>query len=112
MNYKKTVYMLIFLIIVLAVMLVGRLAGLWQFGINPWSLIGLAAVVPALVWIFTKGINFVNSPVYFAGLAFIIYKNFFNSFAWGFVIVCGVLALAALILPLTSRKNFRSVAEN
>ena len=103
-NFKKTVTAMGFIIFILVIMLAGHLAGLWEYGIEPWALVGLAAIIPSVIWAFAKGINFVNSGTYYAGIAYVIYRNFFKEFSAGFIVICVILFVAAVLMPLIAKK--------
>lgn len=81
---------------------VGCAVGLWDIGFEPESLIGFAAIIPAVIWIFAKGLNYVNSGIYFAGIGYIMYKNLFDGFSARFAVLCVLLALLAAAVPATA----------
>lgn len=74
----------------------GKLVNLWNFGFKAGSLVGLLAVVPASVWVWKKGINYINSAIYFAGIGYIMFRNLFGEITLRFVILCVLLALMAI----------------
>ncbi|NLZ46543.1 MAG: hypothetical protein GX896_07620 [Clostridiales bacterium] len=81
----------------------GQKNGFWEFWFKPLSLIGFIAIVPAVFWIFKKGLNFVNSGLYFTGLGFVMYINLFTGLCFRFIILCILLVLTSIVLPITMR---------
>lgn len=99
MKLKKCAAVMAVIMAVLGLTMIGYAVGLWDFGFEISSLVGLAAVIPAVVWIFFKGINYVNSSIYFAGIGYIMFKNLFDGFSGRFVVLCLLLVLLAIALP-------------
>lgn len=99
--------------VVIAVIIaaIGHGIGIWDFGFDPLTLIGLLAVVPSVVWIYKKGLNYINSGIYFAGIGYIMYKNLFDGFSGRFVVLCVLLVLLALVLPATASAFRKETAE-
>ena len=64
----------------IAVLLLGDAFELWQISSNADGLLGLAAIVPAAVWIFFKGLNPINTGLYIGGIDYILFKKFLTSF--------------------------------
>lgn len=96
-----SVVLILMLLIIIAVL--GHTLNIWDFGFKLASFIGLLAIIPASIWIYKKGINYINSGIYFAGIAFIMYKNLFDKFDFRFFILCVLLLLMAIILPITAK---------
>lgn len=101
MNKKYLMSLGIMLVCAFLLAFVGYFIRLWDIGFNVGSLVGLLACIPACVWAYFKGIGYVNSAVYFAGIGFIMYKNIFNEINARFVILCVFLCAFAVILPAT-----------
>lgn len=101
MDKKYLTSLGVMLVCAFLVVLLGNIINLWDVGFNIASLIGFLACVPACIWAYFKGVNFVNSAVYFAGIGFIMYKNIFNEINARFVIICVLLCALAVIFPST-----------
>ncbi len=103
MNKKYVVRLVGLVVVGLIIVITGSLFNLWNIGFKASSLIGFIAVVPACLTVFSKGLNYVNSAVYFAGIGFIMYKNVFAHFSVRFFIFCVLLCAFAIILPATAK---------
>lgn len=103
MNKKYLLSFVVMLLCGVFVAFAGSVINLWDISFNFKSLVGLVAVIPACVWICFKGVNYVNSAVYFAGIGFIMYKNIFNEINARFVIVCVLLCAFAIIFSATAK---------
>lgn len=101
-NNNNSTILLIALGVAFMIALCGNAMNLWTFGFNSSAAVGLIAVIPASIWVYFKGLNYVNSAVYFAGIAFIMYKNLFGEITGRFVILCILLCVFAVLLPATA----------
>ena len=96
MKKKSLICLVAVIAVIFAVVFAGKALGLWEFGFSPYSLVGLLAVVPAVIWVLLRGVNFVNSALYFAGIGYIMFRNVFRQISLRFIVFCVLMVLLAL----------------
>lgn len=101
MDKKTKIVFSVIAVAVLLTVVIGNAVNLWNIGFNAGSLVGFIAIVPAVIWVLLKGVNYINSAVYFAGIGYIMYKNVFGELSARFIILCVFLALMALAFAAT-----------
>ncbi len=95
-----------------AVIMIGSALELWSISAQAEGLLGLAAIVPAALWIFFKGLNLVNVGIYLAGIDYILIKKFLSLGTSVALIVCEAVLLVVWIIVSNSKKAAAAKAEN
>ncbi len=99
----KSTYLRFFVGIILvigAVMFLGASQNWWEINSEFNGALGLIPIIPALVWIFFLGANFVNSFMYFGGIWLVLFgKDFINSDNWlAWTIVLLIVSIGVSLL--------------
>lgn len=102
MNKKYITAIVAMVATAVVLVLLGVAVNLWDLGFNVGSLVGLIAVVPAVIWVLLKGVNYINSAIYFAGIGYIMFKNIFGELSGRFVVICILLAVLAVVFASTA----------
>lgn len=79
--------------------------GLWEISSKAEGLVGLIAIVPAVVWIFFKGLNIINCGIYLGGIDYILIKKFLSLGQSVALVVIEAVLIVAVLLVLNIRKN-------
>jgi len=87
------------LMLAVAVLFIGDAASWWSISARAEGLLGLLAIVPAVLWIFFKGVNIINIGLYLGGIDYILIKKFLSlSQSVALIIIEAVLIIAVLCL--------------
>lgn len=87
------------LLLAVAVLIIGDVASLWDVSSRAEGVLGLLVILPAVIWIFFKGVNIINIGLYLGGLDYIIIKKFLGlSGSVVLIIVEAVLIIVALMI--------------
>ncbi|MBE6837768.1 MAG: hypothetical protein E7509_07260 [Ruminococcus sp.] len=97
MNKKFLVSAVIMISVAVLAVLLGVALEFWEIGFKASSTIGFIIIIPAIIWVILKGVNYINSALYFGGIAFMMYKNVFNEFSLRFVLVFIFLVILAVV---------------
>lgn len=93
------------LMLAVAVLFIGDAASWWSISARAEGLLGLLAIVPAVLWIFFKGVNIINIGLYLGGIDYILIKKFLSlSQSVALIIIEAVLIIAVLCL-VCAKKN-------
>lgn len=95
----------------IAILFAGSAAGIWEISKSEQGLLGLIAILPAVIWIFFKGANLVNIGMYFGGLDYILMKKFLSMNASVVLIVAEAAVIIVCIMITTIKKNKELEAE-
>lgn len=96
----------VLLILAAVGILIGFHVGVWELSAAAQGIWGLAAILPAVLWVFFGGINALNVLLYLLGMDFILWKAGFygTAPAWIFAAAAAVVLAVPYIL-LKMRKN-------
>jgi len=82
----KSTYLRFFIgavLVIGAVMFLGVSQDWWELNTEFSGVLGILPAVPAVIWIFFLGVNFVNCFLYFGGVWLVLFgKDFINSSNW------------------------------
>lgn len=103
----KKYYCALAAIIVAAVviLIVGSNAGIWEISSGSQGLLGLIAILPAVIWIFFKGLNLINAGLYIGGIDYILIKKFLSLPASVVLIIIEAVAIIVCIMIGYAKKN-------
>lgn len=96
MNKKFLLSVLAMIGSAVLIVLLGAAFNVWDLGFKINSLIGIVVILPAIIWVFTKGVNYINSAMYFGGIAYIFFVNIFKEITLRFIIVSILLFALAV----------------
>lgn len=82
------------------ILLLGSNAGLWEITTGSGGLLGLVAVLPAVIWIFFKGLNLINAGLYLGGVDYILIKKFLPVSLSVALIIIETIAVIICILAI------------
>ena len=97
MNKKFLVSLALMFVSAVLVVIIGIALNFWEIGFKWGSALGLVIIIPAVVWVLFKGVNYINSALYFGGIAFVIYKNVFDKITFRYVLVFVFLVILAVV---------------
>lgn len=84
---------------------VGNALDWWSVASEPGRLPALVLIVPAVLWIFFKGINFVNFGLYLAGFDYAVISGFLDFTQSVVLIAAEAVVLVLWIAFSTAKKN-------
>lgn len=93
------------LMLALAVLLIGDAANWWSVSSRAEGLLGLLAIVPAVLWIFFKGVNIINIGLYLGGIDYILIKKFLSLGRSVALIIIEAVVIIAVLCFVCSKKN-------
>lgn len=87
------------------VLVMGSDSGWWEVSSNAEGLVGLVAIVPAVIWIFFKGVNIINCGMYIGGIDYILIKKFLSLGQSVALIVIEAVIIIAVLCIMCAKKN-------
>lgn len=83
----------------------GSDSSFWEVSTKAEGLVGLIAIVPAVVWIFFKGVNIINCGMYIGGIDYILIKKFLSLGQSVALIIVEAVVIIAVLCFMCAKKN-------
>ncbi len=90
---------------VIAIVAIGAQTEIFRLSSEAEGLLGLIVIIPAVLWIFFKGLNFVNAGLYLGGMDYILIKKFLDLKGSVVLIVLEAVVMSLVILFVGAKKN-------
>lgn len=87
------------------ILFVGSDSSWWEVSSQAEGLLGLIAIVPAVLWIFFKGVNIINCGMYLGGIDYILIKKFLSLGQSVALIVIEAVIIIAVLCFMCAKKN-------
>lgn len=90
---------------VIAIVAIGAETEIFRLSSEAEGILGLLVIIPAVLWIFFKGVNFVNAGLYLGGMDYILIKKFLDLEGSVILIAVEAVIMCLVILLVGARKN-------